>query len=177
MDRQTQYIIGATILLTVVLLGAGVLLNRGGVEVAEAAPNWADTDVKCLVNGHTNLASHIHPILRISVDGEAESVPANVGYNSVCMAEVHTHDASGQLHVETFEPGKTFTLEDFFLVWDKEFERPGYFVEATLDGEPLVDPMTLQLVDGQVIEIAYRSIEGVVEDNPTDGSSDAAPGE
>ncbi|MFO0868679.1 MAG: tandem-95 repeat protein [Pirellulales bacterium] len=69
------------------------------------------------------IADHIHPFLKIIVDGQEVSIPANVGITSTQHYSPHTHDATGKLHVgEGLNAGidQTFryvTLKDFFDVW------------------------------------------------------------
>lgn len=126
--------------------------NRSWKQVLAAA------GVECLPNGHVNLALHIHPSLAITVDGRNEIVPGNVGVVSTCMAEMHTHEADGVIHLESVEPGKTFTLGQFFAVWGKPMVREGYALTATADGEPVADPAGLVLRDGQRILLEYRRL-------------------
>jgi len=76
---------------------------------------------------------HIHVLLRIVVSTfaqsfEAYSPPENVGIlfdypagtGKVCMRPLHTHDASGVIHVE-YEQPRDFTLKEFFDVWNVTF--------------------------------------------------------
>lgn len=60
---------------------------------------------------------HIHQHLDIFVNGKHEPVPANIGiYDGQFLTELHTHDASGIMHLESPE-AKNFTLGQFFGVW------------------------------------------------------------
>lgn len=65
------------------------------------------------------LAEHIHTHLSISIDGEAVTVPGQIGLdekNGFATA-LHTHNTSGIIHVES--PTKQdFTLAQFFTEWD-----------------------------------------------------------
>ncbi|HZY94649.1 MAG TPA: hypothetical protein VFE98_07315 [Candidatus Bathyarchaeia archaeon] len=53
-------------------------------------------------------------------------IPANVGSSANCIRPIHTHDASGTLHVET-DVNRNYTLQDFFLIWGKSFNASGIF--------------------------------------------------
>ncbi len=53
-------------------------------------------------------------------------VPASVGIEGSCIHPIHTHDASGTIHVETDED-RSYTLGDFFLLWGKVFNSSGVF--------------------------------------------------
>jgi len=60
---------------------------------------------------------HIHQHMDIYVDGKHIRVPTGVGiYDGQFLTELHTHDSSGIMHLES--PKKaTFTLGQFFGVW------------------------------------------------------------
>jgi hypothetical protein len=72
---------------------------------------------------------HIHVHLGIYLDGNSVTVPAGIGVGrpwgvqpggfvatGSCFAWLHTHDASGVVHIVTPEE-KTFTLHQLFEVW------------------------------------------------------------
>jgi hypothetical protein len=61
-------------------------------------------------------ALHIHQHLDLHVDGHRVPVPAGIGGidPAVGFAPLHTHDASGVIHVES-PTLRTYTLGDFFL--------------------------------------------------------------
>ena len=76
---------------------------------------------------------HIHPVLKIFINGKEHVIPANIGIQPGCMNSLHTHDASGTLHVEAPEK-RDFTLADFFAVWNQPFTPDqilDYKVDAT----------------------------------------------
>ena len=60
---------------------------------------------------------HIHQHLDIFVNGKKETVPAQIGiYDNQFLTELHTHDTSGVMHVESPKK-RTFSLGEFFGVW------------------------------------------------------------
>lgn len=60
---------------------------------------------------------HIHQHLDLYVDGRKVPVPAGIGIHpAVEFAPLHTHDASGVIHVES-PTVRTYTLGQFFAVW------------------------------------------------------------
>jgi hypothetical protein len=60
---------------------------------------------------------HIHQHLDIFVNGKPQPVPANIGiYDGQFLTELHTHDPSGIIHVESPTKGQ-FDLGQFFGVW------------------------------------------------------------
>lgn len=64
------------------------------------------------------LAEHIHTHLTITDGGDAVVVPGNIGHSDAqrFAAEIHTHDTSGIIHVESPER-REFTLGQFFDEW------------------------------------------------------------
>ena len=65
---------------------------------------------------------HIHSELTILINGEKQTIPAEIGITDGCMNSVHTHDTTGTIHIES-PVKKDFTIGDFFAVWKKEFNQ------------------------------------------------------
>lgn len=60
---------------------------------------------------------HIHQHLDIFVNGKHEPVPQGIGiYGNQFLTELHTHDSSGIIHVES-PVAKHFDLGQFFGAW------------------------------------------------------------
>jgi hypothetical protein len=106
---------------------------------------------------------HVHSQLTIRVDGTQVPVPANIGVRpNVCLYWLHTHDASGLLHVEA-PTQREFTLGQFFEVWGQPLGPDavgtypvgdGQQIFAFVDGQAYTgDLRAIQLVDGRRIEI------------------------
>lgn len=148
MTRYIFIVVGIFVLLG----GWSWYQKQGGGDVSRM---WGDTLVRCLPNGHENLALHIHPNLSVFVDGERETIPANIGILPLCMAEVHTHDTSGQIHIETVDASRTFTLSDFFAVWNTSLTREGYILSASLNGDVVEYPENIVLADHDTIILSY----------------------
>jgi hypothetical protein len=66
-----------------------------------------------------NALYHVHSHLAIFKDGQWLALPANVGILSQCDYEMHTHDQTGIIHIETPNAPslKRFTLGQFFDIW------------------------------------------------------------
>lgn len=77
----------------------------------------AAAGVSCLINEDY----HIHAHISIFVDGQSFAVPSQIGLGS-CAFELHTHDASGVIHIET-STEKKFTLGQVFAVWGEPLTR------------------------------------------------------
>jgi hypothetical protein len=60
---------------------------------------------------------HIHQHVDIFVNGKKATVPAQIGiYDGQFLTELHTHDTTGVMHVESDKKRK-FSLGEFFGVW------------------------------------------------------------
>jgi hypothetical protein len=105
---------------------------------------------------------HIHQHLDIYVNGKKVTVPSQIGiYDGQFLTELHTHDASGIMHVES-PTKRTFDLAQFFGVWGVRLTPScvgGYCKELTpwrlyVDGKPNQgDPRALELKAHQEIAI------------------------
>jgi hypothetical protein len=105
---------------------------------------------------------HIHQHLDIFVNGKHIPVPANIGiYDGQFLTELHTHDASGIMHVES-PTERQFDLGQFFGVWGVRLNSDcvgGYCRQVTpwtvyVNGRPYSgDPAALVLKPHQ--EIAF----------------------
>jgi hypothetical protein len=66
---------------------------------------------------------HFHAHLDVYVDGKAVTVPAWIGFTDGSPGQpggaspVHTHDASGIIHIEAETPGDRYTLAQILREW------------------------------------------------------------
>lgn len=139
------------------IVGVIGLFVYASLSTKQARTFWENTNIPCLSGGHTNALQHIHQNVSIMVDGVSEKIPGNIGINSLCMAEVHTHEADGRIHVETAQQNKNYTLGDFFTVWGKPFIRDGYVSKITVNGVSVETPTEVPLRDHDMIVISYTS--------------------
>jgi hypothetical protein len=81
-------------------------------------PAWSHTGTAAVggVGCARNENYHIHALVSIYHDGKRLALPESIGRGSGCNYEMHTHDGSGVVHIETDVP-KTFTLGQFFALW------------------------------------------------------------
>jgi hypothetical protein len=127
---------GGAVLIAVVVLG--IVLASGGsakpiyvnfstmTGLQTSAPPWNNgagelqqrlSDVKLDPLSQEALAFHIHQHLDVYVNGKKATVPALVGiYDNSFITEVHTHDTSGIIHVESAK-NRPYTLGQFFGEW------------------------------------------------------------
>jgi hypothetical protein len=104
--------------------------------LAISTPNWtawthtgtaAVDGVGCARNENY----HIHAMVSIYRDGQRLALPSSIGRAS-CNYEMHTHDGTGVVHIETDVP-KTFTLGQFFSLWGQTLSATS---AAGLSGAP-----------------------------------------
>lgn len=137
------------------LLVVTVLLALG-VAVLPACRSGPAVPVLERCVEHERLGMHIHPHLTVMVDGVATLPPGGIGISPNCMRPLHTHDASGYLHIE-YPERRDFLLGDFFQVWGEPF-KDKRAVSVTVNGEPFRgDYRSIVLRDGQRIVVWLRS--------------------
>jgi hypothetical protein len=107
---------------------------------------------------------HIHTHLQIFNRGRKVVVPAQVGIMPIagCLYWLHTHDTSGTIHIES-PVVRTFTLGQFFDIWDQRLSRSqaasaraprGRSLRITIDGRAWSgDPRAIPLRDHEEIVI------------------------
>lgn len=107
---------------------------------------------------------HIHQHLDLYVDSRKVPVPARIGIDpAVGFAPLHTHDASGIIHVES-PIARGYTLGEFFAVWGVRFSPSclggycaagGTRLRVYVDGSAYRgDPTTLPLASHQELVVA-----------------------
>lgn len=138
----------------VILLAWGNFQNNSGQTAREIA-------LSCTTDAFT--AFHIHPHLTIITNGVQQTIPANIGISFTCMHPLHTHDASGEIHIES-PTRRDFTLGDFFAVWGEHFSQnqilnytadASHTVTETVNGVPVETFENTVLRDGDQIVISY----------------------
>jgi hypothetical protein len=111
------------------------------------------------------LEYHVHPVLRVFIDERRVRVPPDIGIDQKnrMISPLHTHDATGTVHVEAPEPVE-FTLKQFFQEWDVELDEDciaSYCTDDTnrfvafVDGEEVADPAGIVLEDEEQIVLWY----------------------
>jgi hypothetical protein len=112
-----------------------------------------------------NSPVHLHPVLKVLVDGREVPVPANIGIDpledGMQMAGLHTHDTTGTIHVEGVRGAR---LGQFFAVWGVPFSArqlgpyhasAGKSVRMWVDGKASDAYGALELADGQRIVVSF----------------------
>ncbi len=117
---------------------------------------------------------HNHVRLNVTVDGQPVVVPAHIGmtmvgkaedpllygdhslekYGMAGMSPLHTHDATGLIHVES-NTMRNFTLGEFLDIW-QGLNINGRTVIATLDGKPVSDFRNILLKNGEQVMLDIK---------------------
>jgi hypothetical protein len=110
------------------------------------------------------MALHIHPQLSIAMDGQPLTVPSQIGidqslwkdhsldqYGLQGLAPLHTHDATGTIHIES-NIIRNYTLGEFLNIWGG-LDTNGKTVKATADGKSVSSYKDLILRDGEQINL------------------------
>jgi len=145
--------IGAAI--TVVVVAIVLLIfsqTRGGASPAATAtappvPTAAPSLAR-LIDGipcnNENVGYHVHAHLQVVDQGHNVDIPANIGIDdNTCAYYLHTHDNSGELHIEA-PAYRYFTLGNFFDIWGQPLSstriatlpaRAGQHIRTFLNGK------------------------------------------
>lgn len=107
------------------------------------------------------LAYHIHQQLNIFRNGKRIDVPPLIGINdSAYITELHTHDATGIIHIEAESSSLHYTLGDLFAEWGVFLSKScvgaycGGYTWYVNGKQQTGDAWDLQLKSHQVITIA-----------------------
>jgi len=163
-SNKSWLVVALMIIVSVGLLGFNNFLFLFNPQAEEEQVSFALND--CIE--HASIAMHIHPRLKIFIDGVEEKIPANVGISPTCMRSIHTHDDTGEMHLESRRV-VDFKLKHFFAVWGQSFSRDqildyvrdeGHDIAVTVDGKPNREYGELVLRDEQEIVIEYKATGG-----------------
>lgn len=135
-------------------------------------PPWAapaDASARAKAAGLSMLtaegtAEHIHTHLSVTAEGNPITVPGDLGIDlgAQLISPLHTHDATGIVHVES-PVQKNFNLGEVFTEWDVALSTgrvgsyaasDGYTVTTFVNGtKQSGDPASIQLADHEDVDI------------------------
>lgn len=97
---------------------------------------------------------HWHPEVAVYIKGEKQEIPSGIG----TMQSMHTHDTTGQIHVEkngqvTKDDVKLATL---FKILGKQFDRPGEKFALLVNGKENMEFENYVMQDKDQIEIKFE---------------------
>ena len=129
--RNTIFTIATVVVVVGALIGYFVWRNFAGTDTLSQAEQVVDANygpvdgVYC--DSLEQLSYHIHAHITIYIDGQNVPLVANTGIapvgvtsqaNVTCYYWLHTHDATGVIHIES-PTTKLYTLNQFFDIWEK----------------------------------------------------------
>lgn len=138
----TLVILGTVGLVFLLALSSEKSAEKKVLSYEEMSPR--DVALLCTTDMATEF--HIHPTLRIFIDGKEFFLPANIGITDTCMHSLHTHSDMPVVHVEA-PVAKDFTLGDFFTVWDKPFSQTILMDRTVTDAEKIEVTVNGEKVD------------------------------
>jgi hypothetical protein len=146
-------------------LNSGMTLGEARWSSGNQNLVGAIDSVECLKNENY----HIHAHLSIFLNGVRQMVPKNIGLGG-CALEIHTHDESGIIHIET-DSFKQFTLGQLFSVWGLPLRKDNV---AGITGLPfeiiIVDGVNVTKANANISSIEllpHRSINIVIGSVPS----------
>ncbi len=151
-----------------VLIGGGVvvvLLIIMAIISGQSSGGKTTREMALICTTDMATEFHIHSHLQIVINGQALTLAEGIGIKSGCMNPLHTHDATGKIHVESPEK-RDFTLADFFAVWGKTFTKDQileykvddkHSIQQTVNGKVVDDYENTILRDGDQIVISYTA--------------------
>ena len=95
----------------------------GGLGAAYLPPLLSGTPTFPCIRQEGGVLYHWHTDLSISTAAGSVSIPAGIGMGTFCLEPVHTHDATGRIHIES-DTARLYSIGDFFRVWGKSFGSP-----------------------------------------------------
>ena len=132
---------GASLLLAIAVYFAFLIPHQGGDHTISAGTGAVGAE-----GFIPNYPIHWHPHLRIVINGEELTIPANIGMSGSIHEPVHTHETDGIIHVENGNPtSENMRLAYFFSLWGKKFNKDCIFeycnsgnstVKFSVNGEP-----------------------------------------
>ena len=92
---------------------------------------------------------HVHAAVRLIVDGIEYHPPRDVGLvDAGALLAIHTHDASGVVHMHQAKGARPFTLGQLFAVWGIQVDGSGAGEPRTwINGRPRPLSMEVPLTD------------------------------
>jgi hypothetical protein len=113
----------------------------------------------------TDIGYHVHAHLSVYVNGKPTPVPGGIGIDPQgrFISPIHTHDASGIVHIESTKP-YPFTLGEFINVWGVKFTDnqlgsykvgPGNVLQLWVNGKQMPDAVNYKLKAHDLMVLGY----------------------
>ncbi len=113
---------------------------------------------------------HVHSALSIIINGKKIEVPADIGITPTRHSPMHTHDASGTIHMEYsgIVKAKDLELKNFFDIWGKDFTKTDFMgnpiggggsIKMTVNGKDNSELGNYSMKDNDKIVITYKTLK------------------
>lgn len=115
---------------------------------------------------------HYHAQVYVYVNGQNQPVPAEIGIpNNQCLYALHTHDASGIIHIESPD-NSSYVLGNLFDIWGQPLSTTNFMGHQVSGSNKLVidvydangkmtvytgNPLDLKLQAHQTVYLLYNS--------------------
>ncbi len=101
---------------------------------------------------------HWHSTLAIYLNGEKQEVSPNIGVTGGAMMPMHTHEPTGELHMESegVIRKKDITLGQFFKIWGRDINSFGKNMMMTVNGIENTELGNYIMQDKDKIELRYE---------------------
>jgi hypothetical protein len=122
---RSTTLIGIALVAVLVVAGLVFVVLRGQQTPVTSKVYSAIDRIPCQSASPSGI--HIHAHVTIYINGTRIPIPAYIGIASdrSCLYWLHTHDASGIIHVEA-PSGSSFILGNFLDIWSQRFQQLGY---------------------------------------------------
>ncbi|MFL6138885.1 MAG: hypothetical protein ACJ74O_13955 [Frankiaceae bacterium] len=130
---------------------------------APAHPLAAAREAGLRSNQMEGTVVHYHAHLDILVNGKPATVPGNLGIDTTQgqLAEVHTHDATGVIHIEAPDKGHRYVLGQVFAEWDVRLDATHLGGLVAGDGKALRAYVNGKQVSGNPARIELKPHEEI----------------
>lgn len=158
--REKKHLVKKYLKRIVIALAILLPLSLGGWYVA-TLPETPDSEVL------SRDGLHWHSQLLISIKGEQQTIPTDIGLGGAVHNPIHTHDTNGEIHLEMSGLVKKSdtTLGNFFRIWKKQFNNACIFdscngsqgtVKMYVNGNENTEFEKYQMKDKDKIEIKFE---------------------
>ncbi len=133
-QKKRESFLGFGLVVVIAMVAVAGAWTWIGPSLGRSGSNIQGNPTFQLCIDDTAVIVHLHPRLRIFINGKPTPIPANIGISEDCTRPIHTHDSDGVIHVES-PVQYPYTLGDFFMVWAaQKFSSTtlvGYTADAT----------------------------------------------
>lgn len=118
-------IMGVGIIVIIGMAGLGLFnfpTNTSNPPTNIDSGNNSDFNIANFCVDHGAIDRHSHFTLQLSINGNSQILPINIGVGATCMHPLHTHAADNKVHVESGAGLDSWVpkIQDFFTIWSDQ---------------------------------------------------------